>query len=526
MSELRRAPKKRLSVGVLGFIGLVAIALVVYFSFAKRVPFIHGYRMEAVLSNTSQLRKGSPVRIAGVDVGKVVRLAKGPGTTALVEMEFKDSGLPIHQDATVRVRPRLFLEGGFYVELRPGSPSAPVLADRGTIPLGQTSVPVQFDQVLTSLNRPTRQSIKRTITNLAQGLDNGAAKAFGDAAKPFTPALRDTAQVAQAARGIEQHDLSTLISSLSMITGTLAANDQALGGLVTALDTTIGALATEQANVRATVRGMDELTRTATPSLLAIDRALPSVRRFAAALDPSLPQAPATLRHTAALLRQVGPLARPAELPALLRKLDPTIRRLPTLSRRLRTLFPLVTPVSDCLQTRGIPVLKSTLDDGANSTGRPVWQDLLHSSVGLAGASGNFDANGPGVRYIAAVGEQGIATGALPGVASLVGKGPKIEGSSPKWLGNGVLSPFRPDAACRDQAAPDLQARTPFPASGAARRAAGGRTPSAAGSRSAAPERAVRRRVGDHSPAASALREALRDVARAAAATAIRKGGR
>lgn len=521
MSELRRAPRKRLSVGALGVLGLVGVCIVVYFSFAKRVPFVHGYRVDAVFSNTSQLRKGSPVRIAGVDVGKVVRLGKGPGTTALVRLELKDSGLPIHQDATLRVRPRLFLEGGFYVELRPGSPTAPDLKDQGMIPLGQTSVPVQFDQVLTSLNHPTRDSIKRTITNLAQGLDNGAAKAFGDAAKPFTPALRDTAQVAQAARGIEQHDLSSLISSLSMITGTLAANDQALGGLVDALDTTSGALASEQANVRATVRGLDRLTRTATPSLLAIDRALPSVTRFASALKPSLPQTPATLRHTAALLRQVAPLARPAELPALLTRLDPTIRRLPTLSRRLRTLFPLVTAVSDCLQDRGIPVLKSTLDDGANSTGRPVWQDLVHSAVGLAGSSSDFDANGFGVRYIAAVGEQSIATGSLPGLGSLVGQGPKIEGSSPKWLGNGVLSPFRPDAVCTDQAAPDLQARTPFPASGGAARSSAG----PAATTAAAPERTVRHRIGNDAAPATTLREALRDVARAVAATTA-KGGR
>jgi hypothetical protein len=179
MSELRRVPKKRLSVGALGLAGLIVLSLVVYFSFAKRIPFVEGYRLDGVFSNTSQLRKGAPVRIAGVDVGKVVEIKKGPGTTAAIEMEFKDAGLPIHEDATLRVRPRLFLEGGFYIELRAGSPSAPVLPDHGTIPLGQTSVPVQFDQVLTSLDRPTRESLRRTVANLAQGTDKGAAQALG-----------------------------------------------------------------------------------------------------------------------------------------------------------------------------------------------------------------------------------------------------------------------------------------------------------------------------------------------------------
>lgn len=514
MSELRRGPQKRLSVGVVGFLGLVVIAMVVYFSFAKRVPFIHGYRMEAVFSNTSQLRKGSPVRVAGVDVGKVVRISKGPGTTAQIQMEFKDSGLPLHRDATLRVRPRLFLEGGFYVELRPGSPSAPELPDGGTVPLGQTSVPVQFDQVLTSLDRPTRESLRRTVSNLAQGLDEGAAEAFGDAARPFVPALRDTAQVAQAARGLEQHDLSGLVSSLATITGTLAANDRALGEMVSALDTTSGALASEQTSLRASVRGLDRLTRTAVPSLVAIDRALPSVQRFASALRPSLPRTPATLRHTAALLAQVRPLAQRAELPALLSRLEPTVGRLPTLSTRLQALFPLVTPVSDCLLDRALPVLTSEIDDGQLSSGRPVWQDVVHAAVGLAGASSSFDGNGPAVRYLAAAGDESIATGSVPGLGPLVGQGPKVIGSTPKWLGNGRMSPFRPDVACREATPVNLQSRTPFPAAGTAKRSRPGR----------AAARPPVRRVGERSAAPSTLHDALRDVARAARGTAGKAG--
>jgi phospholipid/cholesterol/gamma-HCH transport system substrate-binding protein len=513
MSELRHAPKKRLSVGALGVIGIVGLSLVVYFSFAKRVPFVEGYRLDGVFSNTSQLRKGSPVRIAGVDVGKVVKIKKGAGATAEIEMEFKDAGLPIHEDATLRVRPRLFLEGGFYIEMRPGSPSAPELPDRGTIPLGQTSVPVQFDQVLTSLDRPTRESLRRTVTNLAEGTDKGAAKAFGDAAKPFTPALRDTAQIARAARGIERHDLSELVSSLSTITGTLAANDQQLGEMVGALSTTSGALAAESTNVRGGIREADQLARTAIPQLQRINAGLPSLERFAKALRPSLPQTPATLRHVSALLTQVRPLVGQAELPSLLTSLRPTVNRLPTLSTRLKTLFPLVTPVSDCLRDRALPTLKTKIDDGAHSTNRPVWQDLLHAAVGLSGASSSFDANGPSVRYLAAAGDSTIATGSLPGIGQLVGLGPQIQGSSPRWLGNGRLTPFRPDVACRDATPVNLQSRTPFGA--ASTRAASGKDRAIA---------VTRRSVGGAPGAGSALRDALRAITGAVDAAAT--GGR
>jgi len=46
------------------------------------------------------------VRIAGVDVGKVASI-KRDGNTGLVTMEIQDKGLPIHHDATVKIRPRI-----------------------------------------------------------------------------------------------------------------------------------------------------------------------------------------------------------------------------------------------------------------------------------------------------------------------------------------------------------------------------------------------------------------------------------
>ena len=44
-------------------------------------------------------------------------------TAAVVTMAIQPNGLPIHADATVDIRPRLFLEGNFYVDLHPGTPS-------------------------------------------------------------------------------------------------------------------------------------------------------------------------------------------------------------------------------------------------------------------------------------------------------------------------------------------------------------------------------------------------------------------
>src|SRR3712207_766826 len=174
----------------LALIGIAVIAIVVYFSFSKRIPFVHGYRMSANFASSNQLVTGfSPVRIAGVTVGKVTNIEAGPRGTSTVEMELKDSALPVHTDATVRVRPRLFLEGGFYVELDPGSPSAPELAGGGPLPRGQTATPVQLHQILTAFEQDTLGDFRSVIKELDVAFDNGGAESLGRAIVDFGPVL-------------------------------------------------------------------------------------------------------------------------------------------------------------------------------------------------------------------------------------------------------------------------------------------------------------------------------------------------
>ena len=97
-----------------------------YLGFTKDIPFTHDFRVKAVFTQANSIRKNSPVRIAGVNVGKVKKIEREPGTTAaIVTMEIQDKGLPIHTDATMKIRPRIFLEGNFFVDVKPGTPSAP-----------------------------------------------------------------------------------------------------------------------------------------------------------------------------------------------------------------------------------------------------------------------------------------------------------------------------------------------------------------------------------------------------------------
>src|SRR3712207_8142966 len=60
-----------------------------------RSPFTHGYRLQAVFETANNVRPGSPVRIAGVNVGKVKSVERmGSGQAAVVTMELEDRALP------------------------------------------------------------------------------------------------------------------------------------------------------------------------------------------------------------------------------------------------------------------------------------------------------------------------------------------------------------------------------------------------------------------------------------------------
>ena len=137
-----RKDRQGMSAVKVGLIAAVIVAIGVYFGFAKDIPFTEGYRLRAVFETSNQIRLNSPVRIAGVNVGKVKSIERQEDTgAAIVVMEIQDKGLPIHKDAEVKIRPRIFLEGNFFVDLKPGTPAAPTLDDGDTLPITQTATP-------------------------------------------------------------------------------------------------------------------------------------------------------------------------------------------------------------------------------------------------------------------------------------------------------------------------------------------------------------------------------------------------
>ena len=121
---------------IVGLLVILGVVLVNWIGFTKDNPFSRGFQFKAVFPSANSIRLGSPVRIAGVNVGTVKKIDGQEGTNnAVITMEMKDEGLPIHKDARLKIQPRIFLEGNFFVNLQPGTPSAPEISDGDTIPV-------------------------------------------------------------------------------------------------------------------------------------------------------------------------------------------------------------------------------------------------------------------------------------------------------------------------------------------------------------------------------------------------------
>jgi virulence factor Mce-like protein len=428
---------------------LAIVAALTLLSFGALAPVHPAYRLYALMRDANQLRPGSLVRIDGVDVGSVSAIDRAPHGATRAAMDLTSTALPLHSDATLRIRPRTFLEGGFYVDLSPGSPSAPTLRAGATLPLAATTAPVQLSQVLSTFTAPYRAGMQHILAETATGL--GGANALRTLAPQLTPTLRDAAWIAQAARGTEPHDLSLLIRSTASVTGALSANDQELVELVSGLRTTAAALTARPGALGDTVAELDALLREAPPALTALDGALPALERFSVAADPAVRQAPPLIAGLNTAVSQFGGLVAPPERGRVVASLRASLVQLPTLLTRLGSAFPPLEPSAQCLVDRIVPVFDQPVPDGSLSTGRPSWQDLLHGLVGLAGTGQDFDGNGFWQRYLSGGGTQTVS---LPVPGGLIGTMPgpsPIMGARPVWLGPDSLPPLNPEAPCAAQ---------------------------------------------------------------------------
>jgi virulence factor Mce-like protein len=451
---------------LIAVITILVPLLVTYYAFERSLPFLGGaYTDYAVVPNSVNVRVDSPVRIAGVDVGAVSTVTPD-GRYSKIAFTLDGNALPIHTDATVTVRDRLFLEGGYYLALEPGSPSAPVASEGFTIQPRATQTPVQFFQLLSTFDIAARASLENLLNTANQAFSPAAGQPFRtsgaaglkQAIPALTPVLKDASWVSQALTGTHAGDVQTLLTSASAVSTTLDDHEAELTGLLDALDETSGALAAGDNALADSVTGLDQTLQEAPATLHAVDASLTPLTNLSAALTPSLRKSPALVSALTSEVESAIPIIGPANRGRLLSSVQTLLARFPDALSLLAKLFPVTQQVSECLGTHITPALEAKVNDGSLSTGEQVWEDFVHGMIGLASASGDYDANGHYLRVIAGLTTLTGGLGSLPGVGQLVGtiagtgsSSTSSSAVSPQWVGDLPSSDWRPDVPCSSQ---------------------------------------------------------------------------
>ena len=445
--------RKGINPALLGGILLVAAAVALVYAFTLYNPFAQHFEIQAAFKSSVNIKPGSPVRIAGVEVGEVSKvepLRKG-ADAAIVTLDMKKAGRPVHKDARAKIRPRIFLEGNFYVELRPGSPSAPELGDGDMIPIQQTAVPVQLDQVLKALEKDTRADLREALAELFRSYSDDAGKSF-NASLEFQPdAYRFSAQVNDALLGKNPSDLSDYIRDQGTVAAGLDRNPGQLKALISDFNRFAGALAREQGALQAAVAELPTTLRNATPALDALNAAFPDVRRLAVGAVPGVRSTGPALEALQPLVVQLRALVSRPELRGLSADLRSAT---PPLTRFARQTVPLLGELrqfASCASNVILPAGNDRIEDARFPANGPTHQEFFKVLTGLSGESRSFDANG---QFFKVLGTGGVETLTLGSGVFGTAASPILGTNPPKA---NRRPPLRPDVPCETQEQPDLR---------------------------------------------------------------------
>jgi phospholipid/cholesterol/gamma-HCH transport system substrate-binding protein len=433
-----------------GVIALVVTLVACYFGFTKANPFASNFELKAAFKTTNNIRPNSPVRIAGVTIGKVTRVESDGRNGAIVTLQIKDKGQPIHADAHAAIRPRIFLEGNFFVDVQPGTPSAPVLDNGDVIPVNQTSTPVQLDQILTALQSDTRTDLQVVLKEYASALKGRGARGYRRSLQYWKPAYRDSAIVADASLGEAEHDLSEYIAGATKVAAALDRSPTQLKALITDFNTTAAAFARSDTNLSAAIRELPRTLRAAQPALGKLNASFPPLRALVHDLRPGVRNSLPAILASTPLVEQLRGLVSQPELRGLVSDLRPTVPRLARLTTRTVPLYERVRSAASCQNEVILPWTKKTVPDSNFPASGPVYEEAVKPLPGLAGESRSGDANGQWFRVLAAGGNNVVTL--KPGVFAAVPS--PIKGSNPPRPD--ARPPLNRSVPCETQQAPNL----------------------------------------------------------------------
>lgn len=337
---------------VIGIVTFVAVCLSIlawlFILAGGRPPGSKDYEVTVHVPDGFQLVQNADVRAAGAKIGRVEDLTN-EGTNAAVRISIKKEYAPLYKDATVRLRTKT-LVGENYLDLNPGKESAGRIRDGGVLPLKQAGDAVQLDQILTSVDGPTRKAIQRTLDAMGSGLKGRDAdlNAFFGELEPTTKNVNELLHVLDAQR----EEVARMVDNTGTVLDAVGRRNAAVRDLATGLKGTATAASERDAQLRTIFQklpGTLEQTEETTKILASVaSRATPIAADLKTGVE-ALPPVTRRLRTASMAGQRLFDV-----LPSFSRRADPLLASLDTFADKST---PLLTPV-DAVLRQANPILR------------------------------------------------------------------------------------------------------------------------------------------------------------------------
>ena len=248
---------------------VVLIAVFLAYNANNGLPFVPTRELKVDIANGSNMVPGNDVLEGGNRIGflsseKPVMLQNGTvGAQLTLKLSESQGKIPVDSHIEIRLRSVL---GQKYVDVVKGN-STQVFPDGATLPSGQTSVPVQLDEVFNIFDPPTRTGVQQNLVG------------FGDT---FTARGNDLNVTIQSLPSLLQHlqpvahyladpasGLTRFFNSLDAFTSAIAPVSTATADLFRDAGTTFQAITTNPTTYERTIAQSPSTLTVSTDSLRA-----------------------------------------------------------------------------------------------------------------------------------------------------------------------------------------------------------------------------------------------------------------
>jgi virulence factor Mce-like protein len=246
---------------------LILVAVFLAYNANQGLPFLPTKQLKVNISDGSNLVVGNDVREGGYLIGLVSNITPtqlGNGRVAAqltLKLSQKYGSVPADSTVTIRSRSALGLK---YVDFHLGT-SRKTIPDGGTLPISQTKVPVQLDQVFDMFNPPTRTAIQNNLQGYGDTF-TGRGSAINDLINTLPPLLGNLKPVAQYLSD-PPTGLTRFFDSADTLVRTLAPVSPTLARLFGDMATTFGAISSDPNALEQTIAKSPSTLSVSTDSL-------------------------------------------------------------------------------------------------------------------------------------------------------------------------------------------------------------------------------------------------------------------